>query len=130
LHEQWREREHTVPINPNLRLEPEGLVLGAGTVLVPAYAERRLETLEGLEPRLLALLSAAYGKPVAPLDLLSKPESQAWIRAQWLDQSLRQVQGERLAPGALVLFYTHSKGVRREALCWRSEGSGKNRARL
>ena len=45
---------------------PEGLVLGAGTVLVPAHGARRLTSLDGQEARVLALLSAAYGKAVAP----------------------------------------------------------------
>jgi hypothetical protein len=41
-------------------------VLGAGTVLVPAHEARRLASLDGQEARVLALLSAAYGKAVAP----------------------------------------------------------------
>jgi hypothetical protein len=45
---------------------PEGLVLGAGTVLVAAEGARRLTSLDGQEARVLALLSAAYGKAVAP----------------------------------------------------------------
>jgi hypothetical protein len=41
-------------------------VLGAGTVLVPAHEARRLASLDGQEARVLALLSAAYRKAVAP----------------------------------------------------------------
>ena len=48
------------------RLASEGLVLGAGTVLVPTGSLRRLQSLEGQEARVLALLSAAYGRAVAP----------------------------------------------------------------
>jgi hypothetical protein len=44
----------------------EGLILGAGTVVVAAEASRRLRSLQGQEARVLALLSAAYGKAVAP----------------------------------------------------------------
>jgi hypothetical protein len=70
LHEQlrnaWRARKRAVPIRPVLNLTPEGLVLGAGTVMVPADGARRLRSMRGQETRVLALLSAAYGKAVAP----------------------------------------------------------------
>jgi hypothetical protein len=70
LHEQlrnaWHARKCLVPISPVLNLTPEGLVLGAGTVVVPANGPRRLQGLRGQEARVLALLSAAYGKAVAP----------------------------------------------------------------
>jgi hypothetical protein len=54
------------PISPVLNLAPEGLVLGAATVLVPADGPRRLQSLRGREARVLALLCAAYGKVIAP----------------------------------------------------------------
>ena len=70
LHEQlrnaWHARKSAVPISPVLNLTPEGLVLGAGTVMVPAVGPRRLRSMRGQERRVLALLSAAYGKAVAP----------------------------------------------------------------
>jgi hypothetical protein len=70
LHEQlrnaWHARKRIVPISPVLNLTPEGLVLGAGTVMIPADAPRRLRSLRGQETRVLALLSTAYGKAVAP----------------------------------------------------------------
>jgi hypothetical protein len=70
LHEQlrnaWHARKRVVPISPVLNLTPEGLVLGAGTVMVPAVGPRRLRSMRGQETRVLALLSAAYGKAVAP----------------------------------------------------------------
>jgi hypothetical protein len=70
LHEQlrnaWHARKRSVPVSPVLNLAPEGLVLGAGTVLVPADGARRLQSLRGQEARVLALLSAAYGKAIAP----------------------------------------------------------------
>lgn len=62
----WQARLHAVPIAPALTLTAEGLLLGAGTVLVAATAPRRLGSLQGQEPRVLALLAAAYGKSVAP----------------------------------------------------------------
>jgi hypothetical protein len=70
LHEQlrnaWHARKRFVPISPVLNLAPEGLVLGAATVLVPADGPRRLQSPRGGEARVLALLSAAYGKAIAP----------------------------------------------------------------
>ena len=70
LHQQlrnaWHARKRVVPISPVLNLAPEGLVLGAGTVLVPADGPRRLQSLRGREARVLALLSAAHGKAIAP----------------------------------------------------------------
>ena len=59
-------RERAVPISQVLNFAPEGLVLGAGTVLVAANGVRRLRSLHGQEMRVLALLSAAYGRAVAP----------------------------------------------------------------
>jgi hypothetical protein len=70
LHEQlrnaWHARKRFVPISPALNLTPEGLMLGAATVLVPADGPRRLQSLRGREARVLALLAAAYGKAIAP----------------------------------------------------------------
>jgi hypothetical protein len=38
---------------------PQGLMLGAGTILVPAEGFRKLKSLRGQEQQVLALLSAA-----------------------------------------------------------------------
>ena len=64
--EAWHTRQRAFPIYPALHLAPEGLVLGAGTVVVPAHGKRQLTSPNGLEARVLALLSVAYGKAVAP----------------------------------------------------------------
>jgi hypothetical protein len=70
LHEQlrnaWHARKRNVAITPALNLTPEGLVLGAATVLVQADGPRQLQSLQGREARVLALLSAAYGKAITP----------------------------------------------------------------
>jgi hypothetical protein len=58
--------ERYAPISSVLRIAPEGLVLGAGTVLLPTDAPRRLRSPKGCEARLLTLLSAAYGRAVPP----------------------------------------------------------------
>lgn len=54
-----------MPISPAMHFASEGLILGAGTVVVAAEGSRRLRSLQGHEARVLALLSAAYGKAVA-----------------------------------------------------------------
>jgi hypothetical protein len=66
LRNAWRACERTVAISPVLTLAPRGLLLGAGTVLLPTDGPRRLKSLEGQEAKVLALLSAAYGKAIAP----------------------------------------------------------------
>ncbi len=66
VHAAWQARLRAVPIAPALTLTAEGLLLGAGTVLVAATAPRRMSSLQGQEPRVPALLAAAYGKSVAP----------------------------------------------------------------
>jgi hypothetical protein len=83
LHEQlrnaWHARKRVVPISPVLNLTSEGLVLGAGTVMVPADGLRRLRSIRGQETRVLALLSAAYGKAIAPSALGNiERASKAW----------------------------------------------------
>jgi hypothetical protein len=53
LHQQlsnaWRFRERAFPISPVLTLKPEGLVLGAGTVVLPTEESRRLKSVDGDE---------------------------------------------------------------------------------
>lgn len=66
LSEAWRLREREFPISPVLTLTREGLVLGAGTVVLPAEGTRQLKSVNGDELRVLALLSAAYGRATAP----------------------------------------------------------------
>jgi hypothetical protein len=66
LRDAWHARVSAIPITHVPKLAPEGLVLGAGTVVVAAEGLRRLQSLEGQEARVLALLSAAYGRAVAP----------------------------------------------------------------
>jgi hypothetical protein len=70
LYEQRRDRALardpiTLP-SPAMVLTPQGLMLGAGTILVAAEGVRKLQSLKGREQHALALLSAAYDKAVAP----------------------------------------------------------------
>ena len=75
----WQARLRAVPIAPALTLTTQGLVLGAGTVLVAATAPRRLSSLQGREARVLALLASAYGKPIAPSVLgVIERAAEAW----------------------------------------------------
>ncbi len=66
LRERWLARAGLMPIHEVMTFAPEGLVLGAGTILVQAEGVRQLKSLKGQEQRILALLSAAYGKAVSP----------------------------------------------------------------
>jgi hypothetical protein len=66
LRDAWSVRKRAVPISPALHFSPDGLVLGAGTILLPAVGHRRSANVEGEEVRLLALLSATYGRAIAP----------------------------------------------------------------
>jgi hypothetical protein len=66
LRDEWHARGRAVPIRPAMTFTDQGLVLGADTVLLPAHGPHRLHSLQGREAQVLALLSAAYGKAVAP----------------------------------------------------------------
>jgi hypothetical protein len=59
-------RQGAPPISTFPKFTEDGLVLGAGTVLLCAERPRQLEMLAGQELRVLALLSFAYGRAVAP----------------------------------------------------------------
>jgi hypothetical protein len=69
LRDAWSVRKRAVPIIPALYFSPDGLALGAGTILLPTEGPRQLKKLQGEEARVLALLSAAYGQAIAPLVL-------------------------------------------------------------
>jgi hypothetical protein len=70
LHEQPRDgssaRERAAFASRAMIFTPQGLMLGAGTILVPAEGTRKLKSLKGREQQVLALLSAAYNTAVAP----------------------------------------------------------------
>lgn len=66
LRDEWSVRERTATINPTMFFASEGLVLGAGTILLQADGPDRLQSLHGHEATVLALLAAAYGRAVAP----------------------------------------------------------------
>lgn len=51
LRNAWHARERAIAISPVLTLAPEGLVLGAGTVMVLADGSHCLKSLEGQEAR-------------------------------------------------------------------------------
>ena len=58
--------EGIVFASPAMIFTAQGLMLGACTILVAAEGARKLQSLKGREQRILALLSAAYGRAVAP----------------------------------------------------------------
>ena len=59
-------REYAAFASSAMIFTPQGLMLGAGTILVPAEGIRKLKSLKGREQQVLALLSAAYNRAVAP----------------------------------------------------------------
>jgi len=110
LSKAWRTRQATVPIDPAMTFAPEGLVLGARTVLAPAATDgdRWTIRLEGSEARLAALLAAAHLRPVTPEALNHiRKAAERWNEG---DAGLAQVHlalsrlGPLDAPGAQRLF--------------------------
>jgi len=47
LRDEWHARKRTVPIYPVMTFAPDGLVLGAGTILLQAEGHRQLKALRG-----------------------------------------------------------------------------------
>lgn len=66
LRDEWCARKRAVPIQPAMTFAPEGLVLGAGTVVIQTEELRQPKSPRGHEMRLLALLSAFHGRPMVP----------------------------------------------------------------
>ena len=94
--EAWRAHQRRVPISHELRFKPEGLVLGAGTVLVGAQGGRLLKSVKGQEARVLALLSAAHGRAVAPSVLANIERAAKSWRPACLRPASEQWQGGRI----------------------------------
>ncbi|MGH6837659.1 MAG: hypothetical protein ACREDT_02425 [Methylocella sp.] len=65
--QKWEARNRFGRLHPSLEIGAEGLVLGAGTLLAKtASVARGRPHMAVDEPRVMALLATAYGKPVAP----------------------------------------------------------------
>ncbi|HZK88587.1 MAG TPA: hypothetical protein VFC56_00415 [Stellaceae bacterium] len=97
----WKERARLCPIDPTMSLRVDGLVLGAGTVLVKQqngrYGELRL-VIDGDEERLLALLAVAYGRDVSPTVLGNiRRAARDWNRGEKCLASI-QLAHSRLPP--------------------------------
>jgi hypothetical protein len=69
LSKAWDERQRSTPIDPVMKFTAEGLVLGAGTVLIPSGGSGRELVIEPVEPRVRALLAAAHLGPPSTLAL-------------------------------------------------------------
>jgi hypothetical protein len=64
LSKAWDERQRSTLVDPVMKFTAEGLVLGAGTVLIPSGGSGRERVIEPVEPKLRALLTAAHlGQP-------------------------------------------------------------------
>jgi len=67
LEQAWLDQAGAAPMTPVMAFGPDGLTLGAGTVLAPVEDLEAAEAPGGLdEARLFALLSAAYRQPIKP----------------------------------------------------------------
>ncbi len=67
LEKAWRDRQGAGPVTPAMAFGPEGLTLGAGTVLAATEGDGLAIAFdEAAEARLQALLAAAYVRPIAP----------------------------------------------------------------
>jgi hypothetical protein len=65
LEKAWRDRAGLSPLTPLMAFGPDGLTLGAGTVLAPVEALNCADLPDAQsEARLCALLSAAYRQPI------------------------------------------------------------------
>jgi hypothetical protein len=62
LSKAWDERKRSTPIDPIMKFTAEGLILGAGTVLVRSSSGRDIP-IDRFEPRVRALLAAAHLQP-------------------------------------------------------------------
>lgn len=62
----WHGRVCAVSLSTVLNFARDGLVLGAGTIILRAEGPRQVQTMAGQKARVLTLLSAAYGRAVAP----------------------------------------------------------------
>jgi hypothetical protein len=64
LSKAWDQLLGSTAIDPIMKFTAEGLVLGAGTVLIPSIGSGREIMIDSVEPRLRALLAAAHlGRP-------------------------------------------------------------------
>ena len=66
VHAAWQARLRAAPVAPALTLTAEGLVLGAGTVLVAATAPRRLAACKAKRRAFWRFLPQLTANPIAP----------------------------------------------------------------
>ena len=123
LYEQPREgslaRERAAFASPAMTFTPQGLMLGAGTILVPAEGARKLQSLKGREQCVLALLSAAYGRAVAP-SVLGNIEraAKSWREGDDFTAHLHLARARRFsASGASSAYGEGRARSRRHAAC-------------
>jgi hypothetical protein len=84
---------------------PDGLALGAGTILLPAVGPRRLTDLQGEEARLLTLLAATYGKAISPSVLGDLTAAQAEQLGLWASRLLTPLAAGAGAVEAFRLIF-------------------------
>lgn len=92
LMESWRTEGHRLSACSHMALAEQGVVLGAETVIVKAARDcwlRPVLKIDGQEERILALLSAAYWRPVSPKVLGSlRTASRCWSKGELTQAAL------------------------------------------
>jgi len=95
LEKAWRDRAGATPLSPLMAFGPDGLTLGAGTVLAPVEALNSADLPDAQsEARLCALLTAAYRQPIGSQTI-------RYIRrgaASWRDGDKAMAAMHRLTP--------------------------------
>ncbi|MGH6796435.1 MAG: hypothetical protein ACREDH_14860 [Methylocella sp.] len=84
LLQKWEARNVYGRFHPGLEIGTEGLVLGAGTLLAKAAADSRGRPHLAIdEPRVMAPIAAAYGKPVAPYVIARlRRAAELWVEGE------------------------------------------------
>ncbi len=81
----WARRDHGRVVNALMDLSGNRLEIGAGTVLAESQSDESadIEALEARDQRVLALLSAAYQRPVSAVVLGNiKRAGREWVRGE------------------------------------------------
>ena len=87
LTKSWEKPGRYEPVSSHLTLHKDGLLLWAGTIIVPSGRDewgRPILKIDGNEERILALLSVAHDQPVMPRILDKAPTIPAfWSPGGW-----------------------------------------------
>jgi hypothetical protein len=107
LKKQWHDEARSQPFRPYLYIDDKGLLLGAGTLLVPMVKDRTgapILAIDGNEARILATLSLGYRRRIQVKALkFIKRASMQWAKGE------RAIAHFELAYAQLPRFETHDE---------------------